>query len=93
MRRSLVTTGRFARASKRLLKRHPELAIGLKSVLVQLAADAFQSSLQTHKLKGNLAGLWACSAGFDLRVVFELSVEGGEERIMLLSVGTHEDVY
>jgi mRNA-degrading endonuclease YafQ of YafQ-DinJ toxin-antitoxin module len=38
--------------------------------LVLLQNDAFDPELGSHKLKGELAGLWACSAGYDLRIVF-----------------------
>ncbi|MFA6111367.1 MAG: hypothetical protein WDA75_21630 [Candidatus Latescibacterota bacterium] len=42
----------------------------VEAALAQLAADAFHPSLRTHRLKGKLTGSWACSAGFDLRIVF-----------------------
>ena len=94
MRRDLVYSGRFVRASKRLLKRDFSLAEALKVTLRRLAEDAFQTSLRSHKLKGELMGSWSCSGGFDLRVVFEVVTgENGEESILLQSVGTHEDVY
>jgi mRNA-degrading endonuclease YafQ of YafQ-DinJ toxin-antitoxin module len=35
------------------------------------ALDAAHASLRTHKLRGSLAGCWACSAGYDLRIVFD----------------------
>ena len=40
-----------------------------------------------------LAGLWACSAGYDLRIVFEIAKRNDEEVILLVSVGTHDEVY
>ena len=60
----------------------------LQSVLALLSEDAFHPQLKTHKLKGKLIGLWACSAGYDLRVVFEFVKHKGEEAILLQSVGT-----
>jgi hypothetical protein len=50
-------------------------------------------SLLTHKLRGPLAGCWACSAGYDLRVVFEYVQHQGAEAILLLALGTHDEVY
>jgi addiction module RelE/StbE family toxin len=47
--------------------------------------------LRNHGLKGNLAGKQAISAGFDLRIVFK--VEGDYIRVLMLSVGTHNQVY
>jgi mRNA interferase YafQ len=58
-----------------------------------LEEDAFHASLRTHKLKGEFENAWASSAGYDLRIVFELVDQEGAEAILLLSVGTHEEVY
>jgi len=58
-----------------------------------LAEDAFHPQLKTHKLKGKLAGSWACSAGHDLRMVFQLVKHKGEEAVLLESIGTHDEVY
>ena len=55
--------------------------------------DAFDPRLRTHKLKGQLANCWASSAGYDLRIVFELVQRSGAEAILLLSIGTHDEVY
>jgi mRNA-degrading endonuclease YafQ of YafQ-DinJ toxin-antitoxin module len=94
VRRTLKPSGRFSRAAKRFLKLHPSSAGALEAVLEKLAEDAFQPSLRTHKLKGALSGRWACSGGFDLRVMFEVIVDpAGHEVVLLESVGTHEDVY
>ena len=81
------------RAARKLVKSHPEAAASLRETLVALAEDAFQPSLKTHKLKGELAGSWACSAGYDLRIVFEFVQHEGSEAIQLQSVGTHDEVY
>jgi mRNA-degrading endonuclease YafQ of YafQ-DinJ toxin-antitoxin module len=58
-----------------------------------LASDCFHPRLKTHKLKGDLAGAWACSAGYDLRIVFKFVEYEGSEGILLLTLGTHEEVY
>jgi len=49
--------------------------------------------LRTHKLKGKLEGSWACSAGYDLRIIFEFVPYEGSEAIVLESIGTHREVY
>jgi hypothetical protein len=48
------------------------------------------------KLKGKLSGSWACNVGYDLRIVFDFikkEVEQGESDILLLEIGSHEEVY
>jgi len=65
----------------------------LQAALESLAEDAFHPVLKTHKLKGELAGSWACSAGYDLRIVFEFVKHEKAEAILLQTVGTHDEVY
>ena len=57
--------------------------------------DVFSIRLGTHKLSGQLYGLWACSCGYDCRIVFALERDeaNGEEMIVLLDIGTHAEVY
>jgi addiction module RelE/StbE family toxin len=93
MRRVLLQSTAFVRAARRLVKKQPGVAAGLQAALEALAEDAFAPTLKTHKLKGELAGLWACSAGYDLRIVFEFVQREGAEAILLQSVGTHDEVY
>lgn len=93
MRRALLPSKAFIRAARRLRKRSPQGASQLKATLALLEEDAFDPNLRTHKLKGKLKGSWACSAGFDVRVVFSFVKHEGHEAILLQSVGTHQEVY
>ena len=49
----------------------------------------------THKLEGKLADLLACSCGYDCRIVFAIKTdrETDEKIIILLDIGTHDEVY
>jgi hypothetical protein len=49
--------------------------------------------LKAHKLSGELEEVWACSAGYNLRNLFEFVEHEGDEAILLLTVGTHDEVY
>jgi mRNA-degrading endonuclease YafQ of YafQ-DinJ toxin-antitoxin module len=75
------------------VKKRPEAAAAIRETLVQLEADAFDPRLRTHKLRGELAECWSCTAGYDLRIVFQFVQHNGAEAILLLSVGTHDEVY
>lgn len=68
--RELVLTSKFRRAYRRLAKRDRALQRRIDDVLSQMQADVFSPALGTHKLGGALAGLWACSCGYDCRLVF-----------------------
>ena len=93
MSRVLLRSPAFARSAKRLLKQQPEAIDRLRAVLALLADDPFHPQLQTHKLKGDLAGNWACTVAYDLRIVFTLVQHQGAEAILLRAIGTHDEVY
>jgi addiction module RelE/StbE family toxin len=93
VRRRLLRTPAFGRDLRKWLKSHPESAASIAAKLEQLSSDAYHPSLRTHKLSGPLAGCWACSAGYDLRIVFEFTQSDGNEAILLLALGTHDEVY
>ena len=93
MKRDLVRTSAFVRALRRHLKKSPQVGVDVETALTLLSNDAFDPRLKTHKLKGEFDGVWACSAGYDLRILFEFAERDGVEAILLLTVGTHDEVY
>ena len=93
MKRALLYSPHFSRKLKKWVKAHPESTDSIAETLEKLAADATQPSLRTHKLRGPLAGSWACSAGHDVRLVFDYVDRDGSEAILLNSIGTHDEVY
>lgn len=93
MRRLLLPSAAFLRTARRLARKRPAAAEELRDALALLARDAFHPALRTHKLKGRLARSWACSAGYDLRIVFQLVQHEGAEAILLEAAGTHDEVY
>lgn len=93
MNRDLIRTTAFIRALRRFLRSRPQMVTEVEAALQMLSEDAFDPQLKTHKLSGELAGIWACSAGYDLRILFEFIKQGDAEAILLLTVGTHDDVY
>jgi addiction module RelE/StbE family toxin len=92
---TLVWSSSFVRALKRKVRRRPDLRERIEQTLRQLAQDPFHPSLRTHKLLGQLSGTWACSVSYDIRILFEFAQnpESDEEEILLLTVGTHDEVY
>ena len=93
MTRLLLRSSAFVRAARRVVRRHPHIAEDLRAALALLAEDAFHPQLRSHKLKGEFAGSWACSVGYDLRIVFQFVQHDGSEALLLETVGTHEEVY
>ena len=95
MRRELVLAPKFKRAFRKFVQRNARLRKRIEDTLMQMQEDVFAASLGTHKLSGTLEGLRACSCGYDCRLVFSIERDpvGGGEVIVLLDIGTHDEVY
>lgn len=91
----IVYSASFRKSYKKFTKGNSPLQKKIDAALRILAENPRSSGLQTHKLSGNLLGFYACSCGYDCRIVF--SVEENqttrEKSILLIDVGTHEEVY
>jgi mRNA interferase YafQ len=91
----IVVSSKFKRSFRKFTRRNTKLQRKIEEVISKLSEDVFDSSLGTHKLEGKLADLLACSCGYDCRVVFAIDTdeETNEKIIVLLDVGTHDEVY
>jgi mRNA-degrading endonuclease YafQ of YafQ-DinJ toxin-antitoxin module len=68
--RTLYWAPSFRRAFRKYVRRHPQSQDRIVATLRQLAESPYAPQLDTHKLSGALAGLWACSVEYDCRIVF-----------------------
>lgn len=93
--KTLVWGSSFKRAFKKTAKRQPELLERIEKALKRLENDPFDPALRTHKLKGELSGTWACTADYDCRIVFDFvrTSESGDDEILLIDIGKHDEVY
>jgi addiction module RelE/StbE family toxin len=93
--RQIGWTPKSLRAFKSLVKRNPNLRSAIEQTLIQLAEDPFHPALQTHKLTGDLAGIWSASIDYKLRILFEFvdSSDKQNQAILLLNLGSHDEVY
>jgi mRNA interferase YafQ len=91
----LVADKSFKRAFKKLIKKNPKLKEKLLSILDLLETDPFLPSLKSHKLTGNLEGYWSCSVAYDCRIIFTFrqDTESEDTLIILVDIGSHDEVY
>lgn len=87
----LTRTPSFERYLTRLLRRHPDATGHLRRVLADPEQDPHVPRLRLHALRGELEGLHAVWVAYDYRLVLEL--HEAENEILLVSVGTHDEVY
>ena len=93
--KELVLTPKFKRAYRKFVNRNPKLQKNIKDSLKQLRNDVFSPPLSAHSLRGKLQGIKACSCGYDCRILFSVEIDQktGQEMILLLDIGTHDEVY
>ncbi len=95
MSRELVLTAKFKRAFRKSVRHNARLQKRIEDTLMQMQKDIFMPSLGTHKLSGALEGLRASSCGYNCRIVFSIEQNpvDGVQVIVLLDIGTHDEVY
>ena len=88
---ALTTTNHFERRARKFLHKHPDLRPIMSDTLERLSEDPFEPSLRLHTLAGNLSGLQAVSLTHNYRLT--LTVQITEQEIVLLDIGSHDEVY
>ena len=81
----------YIRRARKFLSRHPDLTLQYQRTLELLEINPFHPSLRLHQLKGKFADLHAVSINISYRIILELIIK--EKEIILVNVGTHEEVY
>jgi mRNA-degrading endonuclease YafQ of YafQ-DinJ toxin-antitoxin module len=87
----LVWTESFARTARKFLRRHPDLEGIFEDVLRQLETDPHAPRLRLHPLQGVHRGKHAVRLTYDYRIVLILRIM--EKEVVLLDVGSHDEVY
>ncbi|MDO8733930.1 MAG: type II toxin-antitoxin system RelE/ParE family toxin [Elusimicrobiota bacterium] len=69
-------------------KKLPEnIKIRAKQQEKKFIVNPFDTSLKTHKLKGELEGFWSYSVNYQYRILFRF-IKGDE--VLYYDIGTHE---
>jgi addiction module RelE/StbE family toxin len=91
----IVWSNGFKRSFKKIIKKNPQLQEQIIKALKLLTDDPFTPSLKSHKLGGNLTGLWSCSVAYDCRIIFSFPEDEKllETVILLVDIGSHDEVY
>jgi addiction module RelE/StbE family toxin len=93
--KNLIWSDNFTRKLKKLLRQNPQLRFLIEKKLEEIAENPFTPNLKTHKLKGELSDKWSCSIDYNNRVVFKFidNPNSEEKDILLLTIGSHDQVY
>jgi mRNA-degrading endonuclease YafQ of YafQ-DinJ toxin-antitoxin module len=88
---TLVWTAHFTRAAGKFVKRHPELKKKVALILRDLEKNPFQPHLDYHHLGGKQTGVQAVSITDSYRITLTVIIT--KKEIILLDIGSHDEVY
>ena len=88
---SIIYTPSYNKRAARFLKRHPDLNNQYLKTLQLLELNPHHPSLRLHRLMGSLNQLHSVSINTTYRISLELKIS--EKEIILVSVGSHGEVY
>jgi toxin HigB-1 len=87
----ILYTDAYVKRAKRFARKHPDIIPQYENTLKLLEINPFHDSLDLHRLKGKMSGHYAVSINIYYRIRLDLISEGN--KILLIDVGSHDDVY
>ena len=91
MNYKLVLKEKFIKKSVKLLKKNPSLKSQFDKTIKQLEINPFHPSLRLHKLKGTLKEYYSISINMSYRIIIDFIII--DNKIILLDIGNHDEVY
>ncbi len=88
---TLIYPDSYIRRARKFLRKHTEIHSQYEKTLRLLELDPYHPSLRTHKLEGRLQGLFSVSVNMSYRIVMELEIY--DEEIILINIGSHDQIY
>ena len=86
---TLIYPDSYIRRARKFLRKHPEIHSQYRKTLQLLELDPYHPVLRLHSLEDRLKGLSSVSINMSYRIVLEIR---GEE-IILINIGSHDQVY
>ncbi len=88
---TLLYPDSYIRRPRKFLRKHPEIHSQYRKTLQLLELDPYHPALRLHSLEGRLKSLSSVSINMSYRIVLELDIRG--EEIILINIGSHDQVY
>ena len=88
---TLIFPASYVKRARKFLRKHPDITKQYQKTLELLELDPHHPSLRLHGLEGRLKGLSSVSINMSFRIVLELEIK--DDEIILINVGSHEQVY
>lgn len=88
---NLTISSSYKKRALKFFKRHQNIFIKYEKTLKILELDPYHPSLRLHKLSGKLKYLHSISIDLQYRISIEFYIE--DKEIILINIGTHDEVY
>jgi len=82
---------KYEKAAKKFFKKHSVLKEKYKKTLYLLKSNPYHPSLRLHKLQGNLKDFYSVSIDIEYRIIIDFVII--DNVIILIDIGTHDEVY
>ncbi|WP_456488141.1 type II toxin-antitoxin system RelE/ParE family toxin [Caminibacter pacificus] len=87
----LVETKTYMKKLKKFLKKNPQILPKYEKTIVLLENNPYHPSLRLHKLSGKLQNFYSVSIDMNYRIIVDFIII--EDKIFLIDIGTHDDIY
>ena len=87
----LIETKTYIKKLKKFLKKHPDMFKKYEKTIYLLESNPYHPSLRFHKLQGNLEEFYSVSIDMNYRIIIDFVII--EDKIFLIDIGEHDDVY
>jgi len=87
----IIFTKKYEKKSKKFLKKHPNMLKKYEKTIYLLESNPYHPSLRFHKLQGNLEEFYSVSIDMSYRIIIDFVIM--EDKIFLIDIGEHEEVY
>ncbi len=82
---------KYEKKAKKFFKKHPNLKDKYIKTLKLLSLNPFHPSLRLHKLQGKQKEFYSVSIDMEYRIIIDFIII--DERIILIDIGPHDEVY
>ncbi|MEN4046713.1 type II toxin-antitoxin system mRNA interferase toxin, RelE/StbE family [Sulfurimonas sp. NWX367] len=82
---------KYEKTVKKFFKKHQNLKGKYTKTILLLQKNPFYPSLRLHKLQGSLSEYHSVSIDMDYRILIDFIII--DEQIILIDIGSHDEVY
>jgi len=87
----LVETDKYKKKAVKFFKKHKDLLSKYEKTIFLLETNPFHPSLRLHKLQGTKKEFFSVSIDMEYRIIIDFIIE--DDKIILLDIGHHDEVY